>query len=167
MGVYTGPASTVTAGQTSGVAAAINGAVNGVNAFGATTSYTPSWTAATNPAIGNGTIVGSYTQVEKTVYFRVVISFGSTTTFGSGAYTITLPTTATGTGRLAFPGLLYNGSTLYSIVGHVATGGANMLLYYQSVGTTGQISPMSGTLPVGLTAAAGNTITIHGVYESV
>jgi hypothetical protein len=57
------------------------------------TSYTPTWTAlSTNPTLGNGTITGKYIQLGKTVLFRVHITFGSTTTAGSGNWSLTLPT---------------------------------------------------------------------------
>lgn len=55
-------------------------------------SYTPTWTGAlTNPAIGNGTITGSYTQFGKLVIAEARIDAGSTTTFGVGTYSMTVP----------------------------------------------------------------------------
>ena len=55
-------------------------------------TYTPTWTAATtNPAIGNGTIEGRYSQNGKTVHGYVRIKAGSTTTFGSGGWRVSLP----------------------------------------------------------------------------
>jgi len=57
-------------------------------------SYSPSWTAATsNPVIGNGLIVGEYIQFGKLVHFRIGIAMGSTTTYGTGQWRITLPVT--------------------------------------------------------------------------
>lgn len=57
------------------------------------TSYNPSWTAiTTNPAIGNGSIVGAYMEVGgKTIVGRITINIGSTTTAGSGSYRFSLP----------------------------------------------------------------------------
>jgi hypothetical protein len=65
-------------------------------AIGATwTSYTPTWTAATsNPSLGNGTLSGAWTKVGKTVFVRVNLLMGSTTTYGSGAFRFALPQTA-------------------------------------------------------------------------
>ncbi len=61
-------------------------------------TYTPNWTAATtNPAIGNGSISGSYLKVGKLVTAYISIAMGSTTTFGSGKWFFSLPTTV-GTG---------------------------------------------------------------------
>lgn len=53
--------------------------------------YTPAWTASTNPAIGNGTLLGRYKVVGKTVHLRIYMSAGSTTTFGSGDWSFGLP----------------------------------------------------------------------------
>lgn len=56
------------------------------------TAYTPAWTGATaNPVIGNGTRVGAYRQRGKTVDFRAFVTFGSTTTYGTGAWSLSLP----------------------------------------------------------------------------
>jgi hypothetical protein len=58
-------------------------------------SYTPTWTGAGgNPALGNGTIVGKHITAGKLVHFRILLTTGSTTTYGSGAWRFTLPTTA-------------------------------------------------------------------------
>jgi len=58
-------------------------------------SYAPSWTSTgTNPAIANGSIVGAYATVGQLVVARFAITIGSTTTVGSGVYTISLPVAA-------------------------------------------------------------------------
>ena len=55
-------------------------------------SYTVSWTAATtNPSIGNGTLAGRYVQIGKTVIGVIKLVMGSTTTYGSGAWSFSLP----------------------------------------------------------------------------
>jgi hypothetical protein len=62
---------------------------------GAWTSYTPTWTGATtNPVINNGTLAGYYSQIGKTVFCSIEVLAGSTTTYGSGAYSWALPVTA-------------------------------------------------------------------------
>jgi hypothetical protein len=73
--------------------AEIRDAFNGVQA--AYGSYAPSWTAATtNPTLNNGTITGNYLQIGKRIEGRIILTIGSTTTLGSGAYTFGLPATA-------------------------------------------------------------------------
>src|SRR5687768_15550898 len=57
-------------------------------------SYTPVWTAAsTQPAIGNGSLNGRYTRIGKTVIGWLNLTFGSTTTPGTGQWFFTPPVT--------------------------------------------------------------------------
>ena len=66
---------------------------------GAWQSYTVSWTAATtNPSIGNGTLTGRYVQIGKTVICAVSLTMGSTTTYGSGSWNLSLPKTSANSG---------------------------------------------------------------------
>lgn len=59
------------------------------------TAYTPVWGASgTQPVLGNGTLVGSYRRVGRTVNVNVKLTMGSTTTFGTGTYTLSLPVLA-------------------------------------------------------------------------
>jgi hypothetical protein len=60
--------------------------------FGALSAHTPVITASgTAFAIGNGAVAGAYSQIQKWVRYRGKIVFGSTTTFGTGVYSISLP----------------------------------------------------------------------------
>lgn len=55
------------------------------------TTFTPTWTAASaNPVIGNGTLAGAYLIRGKSYQFRIHVVMGSTTTFGSGRWSLTL-----------------------------------------------------------------------------
>ena len=79
----------------------INGAVVDNTAW---TSYTPTWAAqVSNPSIGNGTIAGAYKVIGKTCFVRVKLSFGSTTSAGSGAWWIGLPVTASNADGIQMP----------------------------------------------------------------
>lgn len=60
----------------------------------AQTSFVPTWTGAGSPAIGNGTLSCSYTRRGAFAAVNVTFTVGSTTTLGSGAWTFTLPFTA-------------------------------------------------------------------------
>jgi hypothetical protein len=54
--------------------------------------YTPAWTASTsNPTLGNGSIAGRYMRSGKSVFFAAEVITGSTTTYGSGNYSLSLP----------------------------------------------------------------------------
>lgn len=56
------------------------------------TTYAPTWSASTTaPVIGNGAIGGRYLQIGKTIRYHISVLMGSTTTYGTGNYTFTLP----------------------------------------------------------------------------
>ncbi|TIU88812.1 MAG: hypothetical protein E5W06_00135 [Mesorhizobium sp.] len=58
----------------------------------------PTWTGTTtNPSIGNGTLSGSYVKVGRLVHFDLLMQSGSTTTFGSGVWSFSLPFAAAST----------------------------------------------------------------------
>ena len=83
-------------------------------------SFTPTWTSTgTQPAIGNGTLVGNYNRQGNVVTVYAQITAGSTTTFGTGIYRISLPANAPvvnvqaqmcGNVRASHGGLLYFGT---------------------------------------------------------
>ena len=57
-------------------------------------TYTPTWTGAvSNPAIGNGTLTGRYYLIGKLCFATIKLVCGSTTTYGSGAWSFSLPST--------------------------------------------------------------------------
>jgi hypothetical protein len=67
-------------------------------------SWTPTWTTSTGantPSIGNATVSGSYCQTGDVVFFRLEITFGTTTSFGGGGssdnWRFSLPVTASTT----------------------------------------------------------------------
>ena len=63
-----------------------------VNAIGTWTAYTPTWMASgTNPTVGNGLLTGRYSVVNELVFVEVRVSFGSTTTAGTGNYRFGTP----------------------------------------------------------------------------
>ena len=69
-------------------------------------SYTPTWTASSsNPAIGNGTISGRYRRIGDSIELQYNIKTGTTTTYGSGVYYISIPSGITiDTAKLAESG---------------------------------------------------------------
>lgn len=75
------------------------------------TSYTPTVTTSGSAfSLGNGTIAGSYTQIGKTTFGRIVLTIGSTTSIGSGNYSFSLPVASRAlSGSLSFYTILGNG----------------------------------------------------------
>lgn len=60
------------------------------------TDYSPTfaWNAPTPPSLGNGTLIAEYVQVGHLAIARWMITAGTTTSFGSGAYSFGLPVTS-------------------------------------------------------------------------
>ena len=108
---------------------------------GAWQSYTVSWTAATtNPSIGNGTLAGRYVQIGKTVICSIALVMGSTTTYGSGNWSLSLPKTVASVsvryiGQFtiydASPGGNYAGSAI------VGSGQSAIALFIRDQGASG------------------------------
>ncbi len=60
--------------------------------YGPWTTYSPAWTASgTAPSLGNGTLTGNWSQVGNTVHIRTILTMGSTTTFGTLEWRLSLP----------------------------------------------------------------------------
>lgn len=68
------------------------------------TLFTPTWTASTaDPTIGNGSLTGGYSLAGKRLWVWMRIVMGTTTSYGSGSYSLALPaglTPVTGRWRL-------------------------------------------------------------------
>jgi hypothetical protein len=94
------------------MAVSVNHAVSGLN-LPTPTSYTPTWDASTPPALGNGTLVGSYMRVGKMITACINLTAGSTTTFGSGEWTFSLPVTAASTVNFSGAGWMLDNGTAY------------------------------------------------------
>ena len=131
-------------------------------------SYNPVWTGATtNPVIGNGTIVGAYRQIGKVVFFRVSITFGSTTTYGTGAYSISLPVPAVGgVPQTTGPGRFANGAGSYvAVLGVVGAGASTVQIWGPSSSTSSLQINVTSAAPFA-TLANGGGILIEGWYEA-
>ena len=71
-------------------------------------SYTPTWTATTtNPSIGNGTLAGRYVRYGNVCTYILKLLAGSTTTFGSGNWSFSLPLNAANNAGLEFIGVAH------------------------------------------------------------
>ncbi|WP_438446868.1 hypothetical protein [Gorillibacterium sp. sgz5001074] len=76
----------------SGFSGTVPFAKNFISTKGQEISYTPTWTAATTaPSFGNADVRCRYLVEGRTCTVRGYISFGSTTTFGSGMWQFSIP----------------------------------------------------------------------------
>lgn len=87
-----------------------------LNTIGASGNvYTPTWTATTtNPIINNGSISGTWLQVNKWVFGQIFIVVGSFTNVGAGFYRFSVPVGISGNTVLAADLHLLDGSAGYT-----------------------------------------------------
>jgi hypothetical protein len=77
-------------------------------------SYTPSWTSdGTQPVLNNGTLTGKYKQIGKTVFVRVKLLIGSTTTTGTGTWYFSLPVNAAAADAIIMPATLLDNTVAW------------------------------------------------------
>lgn len=127
-------------------------------AYTDTGSYTPTWTGSgSNPAIGNGSIVGAWSRDGNNVTVSITVTMGSTTTYGAGSYSFGLPFPAAknsvGQCHISSSGVGYYTaiplvSALASVFAMYIAGGSNL------------VGP---TLPV--TFKANDVITVSFTYQ--
>lgn len=128
------------------------------------TSYTPTWTTTGSaPAIGNGTLAGAYRIDGKTLFIRIRFIPGSTTTFGTGSWSFSLPggvTSVSGTQQyIAARGVDVSASANYSGSGRVVSSATALSGIHLGSGT----SFIDGTIP--FTWTTSDEFHMTGVVE--
>jgi hypothetical protein len=94
-------------------AAKMNEISASLDVVGGTTwqTYTPTWGGATNPTLGNGSIAGWYLEAAGWCDVEFVLTIGSSTTVGTGSYTISIPVAAASAATVAMgSGLVFDAS---------------------------------------------------------
>ena len=128
--------------------------------FPASFAYTPTWSSTgTQPAVGNGSLTGSYLTVGTLAFVRVALVIGGTSTAGTGLYALGLPVAyvggANGTGYVQDAGTAeYLGTSRGGITN------ADLAIMYQTnaLGT----SYWAATAP--MVPAATDQAVIHATY---
>jgi hypothetical protein len=138
----------------------IRDALTGIQA--AWTSYTPT---LTNVTLGNGTLAGAYLQIGKTIHYRALLTFGSTTVV-SGSIQFALPVAANanqtgGNYPLGISTMKGTSSTVYGWARMLASN-TGIAPVYNTAATTS--SDCTATAPY--TWASTNFIFVQGVYEA-
>ncbi|TCJ23016.1 hypothetical protein [Nocardioides jejuensis] len=129
------------------------------------TAFTPSWTgSSSNPAIVNGTIAGGYMQVGKTVHFWIEITMGTSTTYGTGNWQLTLPVPEAAH-RWLFTGNARDTSAVATFPLFAERTGSN-LLTLRALPTTAGNAYVPATSAVPFTWASADVLTISGTYEA-
>ncbi|WP_327403818.1 hypothetical protein OG194_29555 [Streptomyces sp. NBC_01288] len=133
--------------------------------FAAWSTYTPNWTAiTTNPVLGNGTLVGRYMKIGRTVIAHVNLTMGSTTTYGSGGYSFDLPAAASNAGAAyignahLLAGPRWGGQVVISPTATTTSP------FMSTNATTTSLSQLAATVPV--TLASTHQLRMTAVYEA-
>lgn len=149
----------------------ISQSMDTIDALGdAWTTYTPSWgSTGTPPALGNGTLLGRYKKLGKTVDVNIVLTLGSTSTVGTGGWTLFLPVGVNG--RAGTTQSFASGLVAKTAAGNFATTSqlvaANNFISVlcANSATSTQLNAVSSTLPVGAWAA-GDNVTLQFRIEA-
>ena len=127
-------------------------------------TWTPTWT---NFTIGNGTATYLYTQVGKTINWRINVVLGSTSSMGTVA-TFTLPVTASSSGYISgdtlvsFGSARDNGGSLYPLNAVFISTTTFGLRYINT--SAGNFSGTTATAP--LTWSNGDSFSLSGFYQA-
>ncbi|MFF2773343.1 hypothetical protein ACFVU3_00400 [Streptomyces sp. NPDC058052] len=132
------------------------------------TPYTPTWTGSTgNPVLGNGTIYGRSKSVGKKVTAVIELVMGTTTTFGSGYWQLSLPSTAANpagtSGQFAYLGVAraHSATTWYTGVAAITKNGATLKIHEDSAA-----AEWSATRPHAWVGASTNYLHVQVDYEA-
>jgi hypothetical protein len=148
-----------------------------INGFGTWTTYTPTFAGAgTTPTVGTGgTANGAYLQVNKLVIFRLVITFGSSASWGSsGSVSATLPPVTASSNNTSYQSIgTWSGQLWDSTASATNTIQGQAIYSSQAFWFGYTLSPASGTrFNTGFinnsfaTPVSGNKIGVTGMYEA-
>jgi hypothetical protein len=125
---------------------------------GLAAAWLPTWTASgTAPVLGNGQLGNAWYLSGRTMHFAFFVLFGSTTTYGTGVWSFSLPS-ASPLG-LVCPVVLVMTAGNWSATGLVAGGTSALTVIESHAGASPGIGP---TTPA--TWASGNALVIQGEY---
>ncbi|MFE4701470.1 hypothetical protein ACFRIC_30850 [Streptomyces sp. NPDC056738] len=133
--------------------------------FAAWTTYVPTWTSSgTAPALGNGTMVGRYMKIGRTVICHINMTTGSTSTYGTGNYNWSLPFTAANAGASIVGTAHLLGVDRWAGEIVISPNASNCSAFMSSSGTNTKIDFMTAARPE--TLASGAQIRLTFIYES-
>jgi hypothetical protein len=125
-------------------------------------SYSPSWTATgTAPSLGSGVLSGDYVKLGQLIIFKLSLRMGSTTTYGTGTYSFSLPVTAHANDLLMMgSALLLDSGTEWKVAGVQKDTSTTFKIYNEgnSGGGIGQTVPF--------TWADNDEIRVVGAYRA-
>jgi hypothetical protein len=114
--------------------------------------------------IGNGTITGAYKIIGKTCFVRARVLMGSSTTYGTGAWYISLPVSASTAYTIIMPAtMLDNGTNWYSGTVNGGRFGSTSRSEIQWQNTSGVAVGIEATVP--FTWGDTDEFEFNGSYE--
>jgi hypothetical protein len=144
------------------------GAVTSAKIGVTTSSYTPAWSSSgTQPSLGNGSVNGRYIQVGKLIFAYMSLTAGSTSTFGTGSYYLSLPVQAASTAMLwiGHGRLVDSGTATYKLTVYPGSSAGTVGIVVEVVsGSTITFNGVSATSP--FTMTNGDFFELAVVYEA-
>ncbi len=129
------------------------------------TSYSPVWTSSgTAPSIGNGILSGFYYQIGHQIAVRIYLQFGSTTTGGTGGWSLSLPVQAASTNPQTVTLYAVASGSVWGGIGVINPSGTVVSPYLSTSSTDPRLTQAAATAPVSW--ANTNGLVLEGVYES-
>lgn len=133
--------------------------------FAAWTSYTPTWTStSTAPVLGNGTLSGRYMKIGRNVLCQINLTVGSTTTFGSGNYSWSLPAAAASSGQATVGSAMLLGTDRWNGTIVISSAAASVGAFFPITATNTRSDFCTATRPETLAATAQIRMTF--LYEA-
>lgn len=126
---------------------------------GAGVNFTPVWSnTGTANTLGNGTLTGRYWQNGRRVNFHIILTWGSTTASGNGAWLFDWPLTLVAGGTIGSAGYLFDAST-----GNRYNLGLFPNSTVQMIPFSNAVNNLATTVP--FTWATSDQLQIHGWFE--
>jgi len=143
-------------------------------------AYTSTWSAPGGGiAVGNGSLVARYALFGKTCFFRIFLTFGSTTNGSNGAYTFTVPFAGQSSANQWVLAAYYiSGGVVMTGAAIIPAGTANLLPFcmanandcrqYQTRNADATNNAGTGipTIPGGFPFVNGSYMSFSGCYET-
>lgn len=155
-------------------AAQLNEVTGDLNLLGGSwIPYTPTW-GGTGVSLGNGTLTAAYQLIDRTLRLRIVLIAGTTTNWGSGLFTFTLPPGLTSTGveqhgtaKCTVAGTNYGGCYSYLPASSttIRPFGPSLTTISSTVVATGAAQQMDNNHPAAFGSSSSNSIALGGTFE--
>lgn len=131
-------------------------------------SFDPVWHATTtDPSIGDGSLQGHMVVAGRSLFVRLFMLAGSTTTFGTGDWYFTVPHGLSGlafpSGHLILDGRVIVGGDHFLAQGHIEAGAPTRIYGWSQTAAATTLSLLTNAYPAAW--GAGDSLELHGFIE--